>query len=97
MREGKVPVALNLTRTALGGWHQEISGEKTGNIHAALSHLLQRLTEFLECLRVQGGHVTSVMAGETRYDSETMGWFSFCRARGGNKWFCRVFHIVVHP
>lgn len=92
-REGKMPVALSLPRKALKGLHLEMSGYDIDIIHATLFHLLQRLTEFLEGVRLEGGHVNSVMVGETSCNSETMGWFSL---RGGNKWFCRVFHIVEH-
>lgn len=73
-REGKVPVALNLTRKL---WRDctKRSLDITDIIHATLFHLLQRLTEFLEGVRLEGGHVNPVTVGETSCDSEAMGWF----------------------
>lgn len=69
-------VALNLTRTALEGLHQEISEYNIDIIHAITFHLFQRLTEFLGGVCVEGGRVNSVTVGETSYDSDTMEWFS---------------------
>lgn len=75
-REGKIPVALNLTRKALEGLHQEMSGYNIDTIHAITFHLLQSMTEFLEGVCLEGGQVNSVTVGGTSYDSDTIGWFS---------------------
>lgn len=74
-RREEMPVALNLTRKALKQLHQEVSGYNTDTIHVMASRLLQRPTKFPEGVRLEG-HVNSVTAGETSYDSETNGWFS---------------------
>lgn len=63
-------VALNLITKALEGLHQEISGHNIDIIHAITFPLLQRLTEFLEGVRLEGGHVNSVTVGESSYDSD---------------------------
>lgn len=69
-------MALNLTRKALEGLHQEMSGYNIDTIHAITFHLLQRLTEFLKGVCLEGRHVNSVTVGGTSYESDTIGWFS---------------------